>query len=130
MIGGGSGSSVAEDLETSVERGDLVDLDGGQRHLLGQRDEMVLADRAESILDQVQVLDQEVAAPGHVPEQPADRLQRIRVDDASLGERRRMTPARAGMEWPRSFPRFAGHEAWSSAGAASPEFKSAFDSRR
>ena len=46
-----------------VERGDLVDLDEREPHLLGQRREMPRMEAAEMVLQQMQVLDQQVAPP-------------------------------------------------------------------
>ena len=89
---------VHDDVEMGVERGDLVDLDQRQPHLLGERGEMARVQAAVMVLQQVQVLDQQVAAALAVAEQ---RLH--------LGERRGSTcrpfrmvepasPARAGMD--------------------------------
>ena len=73
---------VHDDVEMGVERGDLVDLDEGEPHLLGERREMARMQAAEMVLQQMQVLDQQVAAALALAEQ---RLH--------LGQRRRDRPA-------------------------------------
>ena len=81
-----------------IERGDLEDLDGRQRHLLGQRDDLVLADPVVLILDQMQVFDQQVATARPVAQQPADLVQDVGIDNPPLGKGRRVAPARPGVE--------------------------------
>jgi len=41
-----------------VERGDLIDFDEGEPHLLGERRQMARMQAAEMVLQQMQVLDQ------------------------------------------------------------------------
>ena len=74
VTGGRRRLVVHDDVEMGVERGDLVDLDQRQPHLLGQRGEMARVQAAEMVLQQMQMLDQQVAAPLAVAEQrPAPR---------------------------------------------------------
>ena len=61
--------AIHDDVEMGVERGDLVDLDQGEPHLLGQRRQMARMQAAEMVLQQVQVLDQQVAPALAVAEQ-------------------------------------------------------------
>ena len=68
-----------------IERRDLVDLGLGKAHLLGERREMGRREVAEAVLDQVQVLDQEIATPGPALEQRPDRLEGRGIDLAALG---------------------------------------------
>jgi hypothetical protein len=53
--------AVHDDVEMCIERGDLVDLDEGKPHLLGQRREMSRMQAPEMVLKQVEVFDQQVA---------------------------------------------------------------------
>ncbi len=83
-----------------VERGDLVDLDQRQPHLLGQRREVARMQAAEMVLQQMQVLDQQVAPPLAVAEQRLHFVQRRRIDLPALRVIRPAPPARAGMDAP------------------------------
>ncbi len=53
--------AVHDDVEMGIERGDLVDLDEGEPHLLGERRQMPRVQATEMVLQQVQMLDQQVA---------------------------------------------------------------------
>ena len=79
-----------------VERGDLVDLDQREPHLLGQRRQMARVQTAEMVLQQMQVLDQQIAAPLAVAEQCLHLGQRRRIDLPAL----RMIEARAAAPSP------------------------------
>jgi hypothetical protein len=70
-----------------VEGGDLPDLGLGQTHLLGQRAQMRGRQMALGILDQVQMLDQQVAAARAVAQQRPHLGQRGIVELAALGRR-------------------------------------------
>ena len=69
-----------------VEGRDLEDLGQGQAHLVGQRGEMAVRELAVAVLDQVEVLDQQVAPPRPLAEQRAHLGQRRRLDRAALLE--------------------------------------------
>ena len=88
VSGGGAGSPSIDDVEMGVEGGDLVDLGQGQPHLVGERREMARVQAAVAVLDQVQVLDQQVARARPVAEQRPDLLERRRVDLPALRRRR------------------------------------------
>ena len=67
-----------------VEGRDLVDLGLRHLHLVGERGEMRRREVAVVILDEVEMLDQQVAAARPVGEQGLDLGQRVRVDLAAL----------------------------------------------
>ena len=67
-----------------VERGNFIDLDERQPHLLGERGEMARVQAAEVVLQQVKMLDQQIAPPFAVAEQCLN-----------LGERRQMARVQA-----------------------------------
>ena len=71
---------IHDDVEMSVERGDLVDLDQRQPHLLGQCRQMAGMQAAEMVLQQMQMLDQQVAAALAEPEQCLHLGERRRID--------------------------------------------------
>ena len=52
-----------DDIEVVVEGRDLVDLGGGELHLLGERDDVCGRDAVIAVLDPVQVLDEQIATP-------------------------------------------------------------------
>ena len=67
-----------------VERSDLVDLGLRQPHLLGQRSQVARLQAAELVLNEVQVLDQEIAAPLFVAEQRTNLGERRVIDDTAF----------------------------------------------
>ena len=75
---------VHDDVEMGVERGDLVDLDQRQPHLLGERRQMARVQAAEMVLQQMQVLDQQVAPALAVAEQRLNLGERCRIDLPAL----------------------------------------------
>ena len=75
-------------VEMGVEGRDLVDFGERELHLLRQRGEMRGGEMAVFVLDQVQVLDQEIAPARPVAQQRAHLLERRRVDLAALGRLR------------------------------------------
>ena len=91
---------VHDDVEMGVERGDLVDLDKGEPHLLGQCRQMARVQAAETVLQQMQVLDQQVAAALAVPEQRLHLGQRRRVDLPALRMVETAPPPRPRMNAP------------------------------
>ena len=89
---------VHDDVEMGVERGDLVDLDKGQPHLLGERRQMARMEAAEMVLQQMQVLDQQIAAPLAVAEQGLHLVQGRRIDLPALRMVEPAPPPRARMD--------------------------------
>ncbi len=81
-----------------VERGDLVDLDQRQPHLLGERRQMARVQAAEMVLQQVQVLDQQVAPALAVAEQRLHLGQRRRIDLPALRVIETAPPPRSRMD--------------------------------
>ena len=81
-----------------VERGDLVDLDQRQPHLLGQRRQMARMQAAEMVLQQMQMLDQQVAAALAVAEQRLHLGQSGRIDLPAFRMVETAPPPRARMD--------------------------------
>ena len=94
----GRGLVVHHDVEMGVERGDLVDFGQRQPHLLGQRDQMPRVQAAVFVLQQMQMLDQQVAAPLAIAEQVLYLGERGRIDLPALRRRRAAPPPGAGMD--------------------------------
>jgi hypothetical protein len=69
----------------SVESRDLVNLGERQPHLLRQRSQMRSRKMPVTVLDQVQMLDQEVTLARALTQQRPDLVKRLRVDLAALG---------------------------------------------
>ena len=86
---------VHDDVEMSIERGDLVDLDEGELHLLGERREMPRMQTPEMVLQQMQVLDQQIAPALAFAEQSLDLAERGGIDLPSLRMIRPAPPPRA-----------------------------------
>ena len=84
-------------VEMRVEGRGLEHFGKRQLHLVGQRCEMRRRDLAILVLDQVQVLDQEIAPPRPIAEQKLDLVGGGRVDLTALRRRLGPLPARAGM---------------------------------
>ncbi len=91
---------IHDDVEMRIERGDLVNLGQGEPHLLGQRHQMPGMEAAVMVLQQMQVLDQEVAAALALAEQRRHFGERGRVDLAALRMIRPAPPPGAGMDAP------------------------------
>ena len=83
-----------------IERRDLVDLDEGQPHLLGQRRQMASIEAAAMVLQQVEMLDQQVAAALAVAEQPLHLGRGRRIDLPALRVIEPAPPPRARMDAP------------------------------
>ena len=85
------------DIEVGVEGRDLVDLGERKLHLLRQRGEMRGGEIAVAVLDQVQVLDQQIAPALALAEQRAHLVERLRLDLPALGRLpRAVAPSRTG----------------------------------
>jgi len=67
-----------------VEAGDLVDLCLAEAHFLGQRAQMCGGEAAICVLNEMQMLDQQVAAAGARAEQVADLLPGLIIELAAL----------------------------------------------
>ncbi len=75
---------VHDDVEMGVKRGDLVDLGQSQPHLLGQCGQMARVKATEMVLQQVQMLDQQVAPALTVTQQRLNLDERCRIDLPAL----------------------------------------------
>ena len=84
------GLAFLHDVEMRVEGRGLEHFGKRQLHLVGKRCEMGRGDLVIFVLDQVQILDQEIAPPRPVAEQKLDLMRRGRIDLAAL--RRRLGP--------------------------------------
>ena len=91
--------AVEHDIEMGVEGGDLVDLGHGQRHLLGERVQVRGGEPAIAVLDQVQVLDQQVAVARALVQERSDFFACDGFELPSLGEVGGLAPARAGVNF-------------------------------
>src|SRR6266481_1145404 len=89
---------VHDDVEMGVERGDLVDLDECEPHLLGECGEMARIEATEMVLQQMQVLDQQITPPFTGVEQRLHLTESGRVDLAPLRVIRPATAPRARMD--------------------------------
>ena len=84
-------------VEVRVERRDLVDLGHGETHLGRERREMTSREAAIMVLNRVQMLDQQVAAPGLVAQQRAHLFSRRRIDLATFFGIARPAPPATGV---------------------------------
>ncbi len=85
------------DVEMRVEGRRLEHLREGQLHLVGKGGEMRGRNLVVGVLDQVQMLDQQVAPPRPVAEQKRNLFSGLRVDLAALGGRFGAPPPLARM---------------------------------
>ena len=83
-----------------VERGNLINLDKGEPHLLGKRREMTRVEAAEMVLQLMEMLDQEIASALPVTEPRLHLRERGGVDLPSLRLIGPTTTARTGMDAP------------------------------
>ncbi len=91
------GLAFLHHVEMRVEGRGLEHFRKRQFHLVGQRREMRGRDLAIFVLDQVQVLDQEIAPPRPIAEQQLDFVGGGGVNLAALRRRLGPFPARAGV---------------------------------
>src|SRR4051794_27880408 len=84
----------------SIERGNLVDLDQGEPHFLGQRREVACMQAPEIVLQQVQMFDQQVAPPLALPEQSLHLGECSGIDLPPLRMIGAAPPPRTGMDAP------------------------------
>ena len=78
-----------------VEGRDLIDFGERELHLLRQGGQMRGGQMTVMILDEMQMLDQEIAPPRPVGQQRQHLLERLRVDLPALRRARRPAPASA-----------------------------------
>ena len=93
-----------------IESGDFIDLGHGQLHLLGQGGEVARGEMSVTVLNQVQVLDQKVAAARICIQERPNLFKSLWFDLAALGEKRRW-PSRSLAASPDFFavrPRHSG----------------------
>ena len=80
-------------IEMGVERGNLIDFGQCQLHFLRQCGEMRRQKVPVTVLDQVQMLDQEIASAWPVDQQRLNLFERPRIDLPAFGCPRRPAPA-------------------------------------
>ena len=80
VIGGRRRLAFLHHVEMRIEGRDLVDFGERELHLLRQRGEVRRGKMAVAILDQMQMLDQEIAPARPVAEQRAHLIERPRVN--------------------------------------------------
>ena len=96
------GLAFLHHVEMRVEGRDLVDLGERKLHLGGERGEMRGREMPVAVLDEMQILDQEIAPQLARTEQRADVIERSRIDLAALGGPARAAAAvavRSGAVW-------------------------------
>ena len=76
-----------------VEGRDLVDFGERELHLLRQGGEMRGGQMAVMVLDEMQMLDQQIAPPRPVGQQRQHLFERLRIDLPALRRARRPAPA-------------------------------------
>ena len=86
--------AVLHHIEMRIEGRDLVDFGERELHLRRQRSEMRRGEMAVVVLDQMQMLDQQIAPARPVDQQRLHFFKRLRIDLAAFGRPRR--PAAAG----------------------------------
>ena len=85
----GRGLAFLHDVEMRVEGRDLVDFGLRELHLLRERREMRGREMAVAVLDEMQVLDQQIAPARPVAEQRTHLVERRRIDLAAFRRLRR-----------------------------------------
>ena len=84
VSGGGGVSAFLHHVEVVIERRDFVDFGRGQPHFARERDEMRGGKKTVAVLDFVQVLDQQIAAPRGVAQKRLHLRERLHIDRAPL----------------------------------------------
>ena len=98
MVSGGDVRlAFLHDVEMRVEGRGLEHFGERKLHLVGKRGEMRGGNLVIVVLDQMQMLDQEIAPPRPVAEQKFDLVRGRRIDLAALGRRLGAPPALARM---------------------------------
>ena len=87
--------AVLHHVEMRIESRDLVDLGQRHLHLVRQRGEMRGGQMAVMVLDQMQMLDQQIAPARPVGEQRLHLVERRGIDLAAFGRARRPAAARS-----------------------------------
>ena len=90
--------AVHDDVEMGIERCNLVHLDERQLHLVGERREMAGVEAAILVLQQVQVLDQQVALRRLLAQERQHLVERFRLDLAAARQVAAAAAAGAGMD--------------------------------
>src|SRR6266851_4940189 len=91
---------IHHDVKMGVERGDLVDLDESQFHLVSQRRQVAGMQAAVPVLNEVQMLNQEIALTRAGAEQLRHLGESGRIDLPPLREIPALAPPGAGMNRP------------------------------
>ena len=84
VTGGRRQLAFLHHVEMRVESRDLIDFGQRHLHLGGERGEMRGGEMAVFVLDQMQMLDQQIAPARPVAEQRADLVERLRIDLTAL----------------------------------------------
>ena len=95
---GWRGLAIEHDIEMGVERGDLVDRGHRQFHLVRQRPKVAARKMAVAVLDQVEILNQQVALARPVAEKFQDFGLRGGIELTSFGKDRRLAAAGSGVD--------------------------------
>jgi hypothetical protein len=80
VTGGGGVSAFFHDVEMRIEGRDFIDFGLRELHLGGKRGQVRTGDVAVLVLDQVQMLDQQVAAARSIGQQSLDVGDGLRID--------------------------------------------------
>ena len=96
VTAGGGGLAFLHHVEMGVEGRDLVDFGERELHLLRQRGEMRGREMPVAVLDQVQMLDQQIAPALAIAQQRAHLVERLRIDLAAFGRPPRPAAAAFG----------------------------------
>ncbi len=85
VTGGGGGFTFLHHIEMRVKSRHLIDFRQSQFHLVSQRGEMGGGEVTVSVLDQMQMLDQQIASPGTVSKQRPYVINGVEVYLPALG---------------------------------------------
>jgi hypothetical protein len=101
--------AIHHDVEMRIERRDLVDLDQRELHDFRQRREMTGVQAAVFVLDEMQVLDQEIASARARAEQRLDLAERHGIDLPPFREVAPLAPPGARVDRPLRLARLCVH---------------------